>query len=90
MADADRPQIYLITPPVFDAEVFPDRLKAVLDNHEIACIRLGLAARDEDALSRAADVLRDTARRVERRRGRGRLRRFRPHRAKPAGRRHQR
>lgn len=61
MADADRPQIYLITPPTFDAEVFPDRLKAVLDSHEIACIRLSLAARDEEALSRAADMLREIA-----------------------------
>lgn len=61
MSDTDRPQIYLITPPAFDLEVFPDRLKAVLDQQEVACIRLGLAARDEDALSRAADVLREVA-----------------------------
>ena len=31
MADTERPQITLITPPAFDLEVFPDRLAAVLD-----------------------------------------------------------
>ncbi|MFN6979835.1 MAG: thiamine phosphate synthase, partial [Gemmobacter sp.] len=31
MPDAERPQIYLITPPAFDLAVFPDRLAGVLD-----------------------------------------------------------
>ena len=61
MADADRPQIYLITPPEFDLDVFPDRLAAVLDRAEIACIRLALATRDEDRIARAADALRSVA-----------------------------
>ncbi|MFT7058961.1 MAG: thiamine-phosphate pyrophosphorylase [Pseudorhodobacter sp.] len=61
MADADRPQIYLITPPAFELEVFPERLKAVLNSHDIACLRLSLAARDENQLSRAADTLREVA-----------------------------
>lgn len=61
MADQDRPQIYLITPPVLDLEVFPARLARVLDQTEIACIRLALASRDEDSLGRAADAVRQAA-----------------------------
>ncbi len=61
MADADRPQIYLITPPDFDLEVFPTRLAAVLDTTDIACVRLTLATRDEDRIARAADALRIVA-----------------------------
>jgi len=60
MADQDRPQIYLITPPEFDLEVFPDRLAAVLDGENIACLRLALATKDEDRVLRAADALRQT------------------------------
>lgn len=58
MADPDRPQLYLITPPAFDLEPFADRLSAVLDSTEVACIRLALATRDEDTVARAADTLR--------------------------------
>jgi thiamine-phosphate pyrophosphorylase len=61
MADADRPQIYLITPPAFDLAPFAERLKSVLDAHDIACLRLTLAAKDEEALARAADALREIA-----------------------------
>ncbi len=60
MADQDRPQIYLITPPEFDLGVFPDRLAAVLDGENIACLRLALATTDEDRVLRAADALRQT------------------------------
>ncbi|QCO56045.1 thiamine phosphate synthase [Pseudorhodobacter turbinis] len=59
MAEAERPQIYLITPPVFELGAFTETLKAVLDAHEIACLRLSLAERDEDSLSRAGDALRE-------------------------------
>lgn len=58
MAENDRPQIYLITPPDFDLDIFPDRLAAVLDAQEIACIRLALAGGDEDRIGRAADAVR--------------------------------
>ncbi|MDT8855127.1 thiamine phosphate synthase [Paracoccaceae bacterium Fryx2] len=58
MAETERPQIYLITPPDFDLEVFPDRLAAVLDGADVACVRLALATADEDRLARAADALR--------------------------------
>jgi len=61
MADTERPQLYLVTPPVFSLDAFPDRLAAVLDAVEIACLRLSLAARDEDDITRAADALRDIA-----------------------------
>lgn len=61
MAAEDRPQIYLVTPPAFDAAVFPDRLARVLDAVEIACLRLALATKDEDALLRAADACRMVA-----------------------------
>lgn len=58
MSETERPQINLITPPEFELEVFPDRLAAVLDSTEIACVRLAMASRDEDRLARAADALR--------------------------------
>jgi thiamine-phosphate pyrophosphorylase len=61
MSAEDRPQITLITPPTLDLAVFPDRLARVLDAVEIACLRLSLATRDEDALSRAADACREVA-----------------------------
>ena len=61
MAETDRPQIYLITPPEIDLEVFPDRLAAVLDAQEVACVRLALATREEDRLGRAADAVRAVA-----------------------------
>ena len=59
MAETDQPQIYLLTPPEFELSSFPSRLAAVLDTHAIACVRLTLATRDEDRLSRAADALRE-------------------------------
>ena len=61
MAEADRPQLYLITPPALDLDVFPETLAAVLDATDIACIRLALASRDEDAVARAADAVRAVA-----------------------------
>ena len=59
MAETERPQLYLITPPEFDLEVFPAQLAAVLDSAEVACVRLALASRDEDRVARAADALRE-------------------------------
>lgn len=59
MADAEQPQIYLITPPEFELSQFPSQLARVLDTHQIACVRLALATRDEDRISRAADALRE-------------------------------
>ena len=58
MANPDRPQLYLVTPPVFDLDPFADRLSAVLDSANVACIRLALATNDADRVARAADRLR--------------------------------
>lgn len=60
MTDTDRiaPQIYLITPPAFALDTFPDQLARVLDAAPVACLRLQLATQDEDAIARAADALR--------------------------------
>lgn len=59
MSDMDIPQIYLVTPPNFELTDFGAQLAAVLDAYPIACLRLSLASRDEDDLSRAADHLRE-------------------------------
>ncbi|QQA44647.1 thiamine phosphate synthase [Pelagovum pacificum] len=55
----DQPQIYLISPPEFELSSYPDRLAACLDATPVACVRLALATRDEDRISRAADALRE-------------------------------
>lgn len=61
MAGSDKPQIYLLTPPEFKLPTFRDQLAAVMDAHEVACLRLSMATRDEVRLSRAADALREAA-----------------------------
>ena len=61
MDSAERPQIYLLTPPDFELSAFPEQLSGVLDAFEIACLRLALASQDEDRLSRAADAVREIA-----------------------------
>lgn len=61
MSDAEQPQIYLVTPPVFDPEPFAKALASVLDAHPVACLRLALASRDEDRIGRAADACREVA-----------------------------
>ncbi len=61
MSQNERPQIYLISPPEFDLDLFPDRHAAVLDGIDVACVRLALASRDEDRVARAADALRQVA-----------------------------
>ncbi len=58
MASTDHPQIYLITPPDFGLETFPDQLARILDGTEIACIRLAMAGSDADKIGHAADALR--------------------------------
>jgi thiamine-phosphate pyrophosphorylase len=59
MADAEHPQIYLITPPEFDFREFPEEMARVLDSTEVACVRLALATSDEDTILRSADALRE-------------------------------
>lgn len=59
MDTPEQPQIYLITPSEVELSTFPDTLASVLDAHDIACVRLTLATRDEDRIARAADALRE-------------------------------
>ena len=61
MAETERPQIYLITPPEIELDSFPDTLARVLDRTEVACIRLALASTDPGTVARAADALREVA-----------------------------
>ncbi|QFT96026.1 thiamine-phosphate pyrophosphorylase [Roseovarius sp. THAF8] len=61
MAEPEQPQIYLITPPEIELARFPQALGRVLDDHEIACVRLALSTHDETALCRAADACREVA-----------------------------
>ncbi|MFW2544023.1 thiamine phosphate synthase [Primorskyibacter sp. 2E107] len=65
MSAEDAPQIYLVTPPVFDLGSFPGQLARVIEGQEIACLRLSLATRDEDTLTRAADAVREVAHRFD-------------------------
>lgn len=60
MADIERPQLYLITPPDIEISQFPSLLARVLDAQEIACVRLSLASQDERHISQAADIIRET------------------------------
>lgn len=61
MANQDRPQITLITPPVLDLETFPAVLARVMDGVEVACLRLALATKDADDIGRASDAARVVA-----------------------------
>jgi len=61
MADPEQPRLYLLTPPEIELSRFPSVLSRVLDAHDVACLRIALATRDEDTISRAADVLREVA-----------------------------
>lgn len=61
MSQDDLPQIYLQTPPEFELSSFPSQLARVLEGADVACLRLSMATRDEDRLTRAADSIRDIA-----------------------------
>ena len=54
-------RLYLITPPAFDPAVFAPRLVEALDAGDVACVQLRLKDLDDDAIRRAADVLRPIA-----------------------------
>jgi len=53
------PQIYLITPATFELGAFSKQLAAILDAHDVACVRLSLASTDARDISTAADQLRE-------------------------------
>ncbi|MBP0482914.1 thiamine phosphate synthase [Sagittula salina] len=57
----EAPQIYLVTPPEFELSTFPGLLSQVMQQTDVACLRLALATRDEDRLTRAADAVREVA-----------------------------
>jgi thiamine-phosphate pyrophosphorylase len=57
----ETPQLYLVTPTAFEAEVFVPELARLLDTIDVACLRLALATEDEAELSRAADQCREVA-----------------------------
>ena len=61
MAEAERPQITLVTPPEVELASFRPRLAACLDAVPVACLRLALAGHDEDRIARTADALREEA-----------------------------
>ena len=54
----DSARLYLITPASCGISDLTERLAAVLDAFEIACVRMALATTSEDDLSRASDALR--------------------------------
>jgi thiamine-phosphate pyrophosphorylase len=56
MPTGEAARLYLITPPAIEPAL-PDRLAALLDGFEIACVRLAVAG-GEDTVARAADALR--------------------------------
>ena len=61
MADGDRCRLYLITPPALDAAAFRDTLAEALDAGDVACLQLRLKDVSDDAIRRAADILRPVA-----------------------------
>ncbi len=54
-------RLYLITPPALDPVAFAPRLIEALDAGDVACLQLRLKDVDDDAIRRAADVLRPIA-----------------------------
>jgi thiamine-phosphate pyrophosphorylase len=58
-------RLYLITPPAIDPPVFADRLKAALDAGDVASLQLRLKDIPDDAICRAADMLRPVAQRSD-------------------------
>ena len=54
-------RLYLITPPAFEPAAFADRLAQALDAGDVACVQLRLKPAGDDAIRRAADVLRPVA-----------------------------
>ena len=55
----ERPQIYLITPPVHTLSLLTKTLSELLDAAPIACVRLAAGTNDADDISRAADIVRE-------------------------------
>ena len=58
-------RLYLITPPAFEPASFAALLAEALDAGDVACVQLRLKEADDDAIRRAADVLRPIAQKRE-------------------------
>jgi thiamine-phosphate pyrophosphorylase len=54
-------RLYLITPPALDPAIFADLLAEALDAGDVACVQLRLKDIEDDAIRRAAEVLRPVA-----------------------------
>jgi thiamine-phosphate pyrophosphorylase len=54
-------RLYLITPPVFDPDRFAKELEEALAGGDVACLQLRLKDCDDDAIRRAARVLKPIA-----------------------------
>ncbi len=61
MAETDRAQICVITPPEISLQDFPGVLAPVMDAVEIACLRLALSSTDPDHIARVGDACREVA-----------------------------
>lgn len=61
MPTASRCRLYLITPPALDPLPFRDLLARALDAGDVAALQLRLKDVDDDAIRRAADLLRPVA-----------------------------
>lgn len=57
--EKEQAQLYLITPPAFDLDSFPDQISRVLDCAPVACVRLALASKDEGKIAKSGDALRE-------------------------------
>jgi len=61
MDNGDRCRLYLITPPAIDPAAFRDTLATALDAGDVACLQLRLKDAADDAIRRAAEILRPVA-----------------------------
>lgn len=57
MTDFIKPRLYLITPPVADADAVAPALKAALNGGDVACVLLRFAPPDEGARKKIAKAL---------------------------------
>src|SRR4051812_4987949 len=61
MRTAEGCRLYLVTPPTFDPPAFRDHLAAALDAGDVAAVQLRLKDAEDDAIRRAANLLRPVA-----------------------------
>ena len=59
--DSSAPQLYLIAPVAADPAALSPRLTEILENFDVACVRIPGAGGDEAKLGRLADAIRDIA-----------------------------